>query len=103
MNDWILKSTQATFFQFYFNDVLAGTIILAFANAIAPANSGAARFVSSLMGSLVIICFASFVWEVFGSFFRAGARADPLDVLAYIAGATLYLVMAGLTRRLARG
>lgn len=99
LNAWVLKPTQGTFFHSHFNDVLAGAIILAFANAIAPADSRAARFVSSLKGSALIIAFAILVWEGLGSWFRTGARADPLDAAAYVIGAAIYLAVAGLERR----
>jgi hypothetical protein len=79
------------FFSSYFDDVLAGAILLAWAGLLAPPGSGSAKFVRSPLGALIIIAGASFVWEVLVPIVLPRSIGDPLDVLAYFAGAALYL------------
>lgn len=81
----------APFFRDYFNDILAGTLLLAYANAISPAGSAAARYVASVPGALSIIGLASIVWEGVAPGVLADSTSDIADVAAYFAGAALYL------------
>ena len=93
LNQWILKGTGLPFFQAYMNDVLAGAALLAIANMISPPRHPVGDFVSSILGSLIIITIASFVWEVLAPLVLERSRGDPVDVLAYFAGAGIYLMI----------
>jgi hypothetical protein len=90
LNVWLLDGT-APFFRDYFNDILAGTLLLAYANAISPGGTAVARYVASLPGALSITAFASIVWEGVAPRVLADSTPDIADVAAYFAGAALYL------------
>lgn len=93
LNQWLLKASGAGFFQDYFNDVIAGMLLLALASVMAGKDNPVARWVTSLTGAAVILAFASFVWEVVTPALRSTAQADSLDVLAYFVGGSIYLAM----------
>lgn len=102
VNQAVLKAANAEFFQYYFNDVLAALILLAWSNLIAG-GTPAARWVGSVGGSAVIIAGASLAWEVGAPWLLATAQSDPWDVLAYAGGGAIYLLLAaGRRHRLAR-
>lgn len=88
-NRWI---GAGGFFRDQFDDVLAGVILLSWSNLLAR-SSPAARLVCSPGGGLAIIAFASVVWELVIPRILPHRTADLLDVLAYIMGALIYLVV----------
>lgn len=98
VNQWLLKSTGISFFHSQFNDVLAGLLLLAWSNLVAAPAPAIARWVASPRGAALLIGGASLVWEGVAPQLVAGARFDPLDVLAYFAGGALYLCLAALPR-----
>jgi hypothetical protein len=101
-NQYIFKASGAEFFHSYFNDVLAGLIVLAWSNLIAFPAPKMARWIGSLQGAIIIVGGASFVWEVVAPNLLGRSRFDPLDVLAYFAGAALYVGIASLARNRSR-
>ncbi len=97
-NERWLKAGGHPFLTGYFNDVLAGVLLLAVANGAAPAARGLQRFVASLGGAAVLLAAASFACEIVLPRLTH-SYGDPLDALAYCAGGAVYLVMARLVRR----
>jgi hypothetical protein len=81
------------FLSGHFDDVMAGTILLAWAGFLAPEGSGSARFVRSYGGAFIIIGAASCVWEILVPLAVPRSTADIFDVIAYFAGAIAYVAI----------
>ena len=87
------------FFAGYFNDLLAGTLILAIVNLLlVPARLPPLdRPLPATAFILLCGCF----WEFVTPLYRPESVCDPLDLLAYLAGAWVYLGLCALWRRCA--
>lgn len=104
LNQSVFKASGFLFFQHHFNDVLAGALLLALASIMAGKDNPVAKWVTSLVGSVVILSFASFVWESVTPRVLPAARGDPADVVAYFTGGLIYLAArrTGLPKALSR-
>jgi len=97
-NRWI---GAGGFFRNHFDDLLAGFMLLSWSNLIAL-NSRSERAVSSVGGAIAIIIFASIVWELVIPRVLSNRTADAVDVLAYFAGAFIYIAALKFVRRARR-
>lgn len=86
------------FFRNHFDDVVAGVVLLAWANFLPRTGTPAKRYVSSFRGALLVTAFAAVVWEGIVPVVLPHRVADPLDVLSYFAGAVAYLAFSHLLR-----
>lgn len=98
LNVTVLKHTGVIFFSSYFNDVLAGAILLAFSNMLAADGTFSKRVVSSFGGGLAIIAAAVIVWEIVTPRVLQRSVGDPADALCYLVGALIYIVTARFCR-----
>jgi hypothetical protein len=97
VNEHWLKGSGHPFLTGYFNDVLAGMLLLAVANLTAPTRT-LQRLAASLGGAAVMLLIASFACEVVLPRLTR-SHGDPLDALAYCAGGAAYLLLARMLRR----
>lgn len=79
-----------TFIQHYFNDVLAGVLIVAMANVFAVIGGQRRLLLISFVRILVFTFVCGVFWEYVTPLYLAYSVSDPLDVFAYMVGGTLY-------------
>ena len=94
--------TAPGFFNSYFDDVLAGAMLLAWSSLLASEGTQAHRVVTSVLGSLFIIAAASLVWECVAPLVLSRSTPDGFDVVAYFSGALTYLVLRKFCRSTSR-
>ena len=75
------------FFMFYFNDFLAIAVLLSFLNIIYPFK------LTNVWIIIIVTILASFVWEYFALFIKAGSIFDYVDVICYFGSMLIYLVL----------
>jgi hypothetical protein len=92
LNQFALKPSGHPFFVGYFNDVLAGGLLMALSNAMAGETNPIAQWIGSIWGTIMILAFASFSWEVLAPLLLADSQSDPLDIVAYYAGGFLFIL-----------
>lgn len=80
------------FFRCWFNDILAGLFLCAFLNFWL--GLWRLRPVRSPWPLALLLLACGGVWEVATPLWKAGAVFDPLDLLAYLAGGGLYLLLS---------
>ena len=92
------ESIPAYLFQCHFNDFLGGMAFLAYANLLISLVRPEARF-KKLTSMLVFIFLCGLFWEYVAPLFISGSVSDPLDLIAYIAGAFTYWLIFKLTSK----
>ena len=81
--DWL-------FIQHYFNDVLAGMVIVAFVNILAVLGNQRRLLLIHIFRILLFTFFCGVFWEYVTPLYLSYSVADPFDVLAYMTGGMLY-------------
>ena len=99
LNNKILKRTTKGlvkyFFTCYFNDILAGFIIIAFANLLL---SYKRKSVTRLLYIEVICWIAGVFWEYYPRYANIQATFDLIDIVAYsVGGLVFWAVQKGMT------
>lgn len=99
LNNTILKRTTKglfnIFFTCYFNDILAGFIIIAFANLLL---SYKGKSIKQLLYIEVICWIAGFFWEYYPRYANIPATFDLIDIVAYsVGGLVFWGVQKGMT------
>ena len=91
VNKLFLCSLRIVFFDWYFNDILAGIFFLAYTNLLlCPAKKRLNGFFCNL---LYILCWG-LAWEyVIPDFLPVNATSDIWDVAAYLTGGTIYATL----------
>jgi hypothetical protein len=98
-NRWIGASG---FFRMHFDDLLAGAILLAWSNLLTWPHTEAGKFVSTVGGGLAITAFAALIWEGLAPEILPHRTQDPVDVIAYFAGALAYMLAVNVVRAMHR-
>lgn len=80
-------------------DVMAGVALPAIAALLSDAQTPAGRFVRSAEGRLILIAFASLVWEGLAPLLLNDSVSDALDVMAYFAGTLAYIVVSAASKQ----
>lgn len=89
------------FFRFYFNDVLAGIVILAYSNIIISFSN--VKFdLYKLKNIIVFNLFIGLFWEYITPLYYSKSTADPLDVVSYILGGLVYYLINKIYNKLKR-
>lgn len=73
------------------NDLLGGIAFMAYTNLLLSLVRPELRF-KKLTSIAIYIFFCGLFWEYVAPLFVANSISDPLDILAYLAGATLYWI-----------
>jgi hypothetical protein len=93
-----LKSLHIAFFNWYFNDILAGIFFLAYSNLLLLFIK---RRIQKFIHCVLYIFFWGIAWEfVVPPLFKANATSDILDIIAYVTGSIIYALLAKLLMRL---
>ena len=87
---WLRHVFSNWFIHGYLNDILAGTLILAYANLIIGLTPLFDRVIVSLSQIAIFITAAGFYWEFITPLYRQPTAADPYNLVAYGFGAALY-------------
>jgi hypothetical protein len=91
LNQFILKDALGgTFLQSYSNDILAGTVIVAYMNILYWLVGKEEYSIRSWPATLAFVFVVGLFWEFVAPLFRADSVTDVLDLLAYLAGGVLY-------------
>lgn len=90
INQAWFKTTDLTFFHWYYNDLLAMPLFLAYANLLIAITGKTDQRITTFKGVMVLTLFCATLWEGLGPQFIPYATADPIDVLCYVTGATVY-------------
>ena len=100
VNKLFLCSLRIVFFDWYFNDILAGIFFLAYTNLLlCPAKKRLNGFFSNL---LYILCWG-LAWEyVIPDFLPVNATSDIWDVAAYLTGGTIYATLMAILQKFQR-
>lgn len=88
---YIKKVVSISFFHYYFNDVIAGLLLISVANLLIEISPHRQNTFKTAISIYTLTLFAGIFWEYVAPFYRGGT-SDPFDLVAYIAGATIYLV-----------
>jgi hypothetical protein len=102
-NQWLFKGLDIAFFHAHFNDIVAGTILLAWSNLVASVSPRTAKWVGSARGSILILAGAGAAWEGLAPMVMATARADPVDLACYFLGGAIYGLIAWVWRPIPLG
>lgn len=84
-----IEGIPAYLFQCHFNDFLGGMAFIAYANLLISLVRPEVRF-KKLTSMLVFIFLCGLFWEYVAPLFISKSVSDPLDLIAYIAGALAY-------------
>lgn len=89
LNQIILKKTNWTFFTNYFNDLLAPIILLAFTNFLLN------FYNKELKGKYIylFIGLCGVFWEFVTPLYKTTSVCDILDIVMYILGASIYIIV----------
>lgn len=91
INRLFLKNMlEWTFIQHYFNDVLAGMLIVAIVNVLAVIGNQHRLLLISFLRLLIFTCICGLFWEYVTPLYLPYSVSDPFDVLAYMSGGALY-------------
>ncbi|MCR2034528.1 hypothetical protein [Adlercreutzia mucosicola] len=88
--------------QCHLNDFLGGAAFLAYTNLLLDLVRSDMR-IRRLATSLVYLFFCGLFWEYAAPLFIRASTADPLDLVAYLAGAVVYWLAGLPLRRRLRG
>lgn len=93
VNQQILKPACANaFFHHHWNDVLAPSILLSYANILVWCLTRSVGYFSKPLHAFLLIAFASCVWEYLGPIALPGKSVgDCLDIVAYFLGAIAFV------------
>lgn len=97
-NDIVFKRAFLTcevgwFFKNYFNDCIGGAAFLSYSNTVLCA-AGAIVRMERLAVIVPYITCCGFFWEYVAPHFVPASVSDPWDLLAYLAGAVAYWLIA---------
>ena len=85
LNELYLKSLHPIF-RNHFNDLLAMPLLLSYSSILIKK-----KLIYPFIISMTIIC--SFVWEFVTPIFKNNSTGDWLDVVVYVVGSLLWVVM----------
>ena len=86
------------FFRFYFNDVLAGIVILAYSNIVISLSN--VKFnLYSLKNIIVFNLVIGLFWEYVTPLYYSKSTGDPLDVVAYVVGGIVYYLIIKISNK----
>ena len=89
---------MSTFFHGHFNDMLAGVVLLAYANLLATLAHQPRLEFRSPVKALVLVLVAGLYWEEIAPLYTT-STADPWDLLAYVGGGLVYVLISVLFER----
>ena len=90
LNQFIFKQIGPSFFRFYFNDLLAMPLLLAYSNSLYAIFGKTKYALATPIRILALTLFAALVWEAAAPIFIERSIGDLLDVGAYLVGGALY-------------
>ena len=79
--------------QCYFNDILAGVVILAYSNLLFIVVRKEEHSFRSLIRILFFVFIAGMFWEFIAPMFRRDSVSDLGDIMAYLIGGITYWAM----------
>ena len=77
----------------YFNDILAGVLIISYTNFILSFYNGGSKEIRSIKYIELLVLVCGLFWEYISPIFRTDQVTDPIDILAYLAGGIIYYVI----------
>ena len=77
----------------YFNDILAGIVLLSFSNILLSFYSGKDILIKKFYIMMVFLLAAGLFWEYVTPLYKPGAVSDVLDIPAYMTGGIIYYVI----------
>lgn len=86
------------FFVCYFNDILAGVLMLSFTNYLLVCSKHS--LISSFLHIIIFILICSVFWEFAHTFLPTGGIFDPYDFVAYSFGGIFYFILLKLHNNL---
>lgn len=81
------------FFKNYFNDLLGGFCFIAFLNFVIVNEKGNCRAVLNIFYAGLIGLCCGLLWEYIFPFFFAKGTSDPVDIVMYIIGSCIYILI----------
>ncbi|AOM84002.1 hypothetical protein [Salisediminibacterium beveridgei] len=94
INQTVIKAwTDHWFIHWYVNDLLAGIWLPALTMALAA--SFRVHQILMLSGAkiLLVVLVAGLFWELIAPLYVTGSVRDPFDILAYVSGGLIYLLI----------
>lgn len=79
--------------QCHLNDLLGGLAFMCYANILIGLVKPEVRF-KTLKATIIFMALCGIFWEYAAALFIVASTSDPLDILAYVLGATLYWCLA---------
>ena len=96
---WLKGETAHWFVHGYLNDILAGIWLPALINALASVLRVRLALVKDPATIVLIVVTAGLFWELAAPLFVIGSTQDPMDILAYVTGAILYIGIVRLVQK----
>lgn len=95
INIYVIKGTYAStlFFKNYFNDVLAGIVLLSYTKILLSFYSGKYYLKEKLHWYLLFILPAGLFWEFVTPLYKKSSVADITDILFYLVGGVIYFYL----------
>jgi len=94
INQMYLKDhLEVKFFHCYFNDILAGLLIIAYINLLFILVEKSQYCLKRLWSILAVNVVIGFFWEFITPFYRHNSITDNYDLFAYIFGGSLYYIV----------
>ena len=87
INSIFLKGNNNVFFDGYFNDILAGMIILSYSNLLLDCIE---RRINKIYFMFIFMVFCGVFWEFVFPMFHSSSTSDVVDILAYLVGGLFY-------------
>jgi hypothetical protein len=85
-----------TFFNYYFNDVLAALLILVWTNVLMSLID---RQFDNIFHIFLLTFTIALFWEYVTPLYKSGSTSDVLDVLAYLLGGVIYTIFIRLNKQ----
>lgn len=82
--------TECVFMNGYFNDVLAGLLLISFTNLMFDKINKSFYSLLKIEGYL---CLVGLFWEYITPLYNQNSTSDPFDILAYMIGGLVYFVI----------
>lgn len=98
INNYMKQCIFCPFLHWYFNDILAGMMIIAYLHLVLyiPVKRD---FVLSIWAIEMVEIMCGIFWEWAAPAFKPTAVADPWDLLAYMAGGAIYWIISSGCRK----
>lgn len=101
INQYILKVLfESVIFHSYLNDGIAAFLLISYTNLLIIFLKKEKYLLIRYHRIILLILFAGIFWEYVTPLYRAESYSDPLDIVSYLTGASLYFLCCRIALRM---